>query len=149
MLVGYTPGGLLASSTSWRNVYRLIIIPWDFPQSHTLTANLFLDRTALFLFPSSAPTDVTRVSLRETSQPCWGSSQRKYTRHYAVTRIHFSPVWYPCSTSLLSKWIILLRTTFSPNLQIRCIRICGSLQNAASSIYPSAVLLTVPYWRLR
>ena len=35
-----------------------------------LTANIFLNKIAMFLFSSSSPTDVTRVSLRETSQTC-------------------------------------------------------------------------------
>jgi len=81
--------GLLVSSTSWRNVYRLIIIPWDFPQSHTLTANIFLDRIAMILFTSSAPTDVTRVSLRETSQPCWGIP---LSQHLRLAWIRSSPI---------------------------------------------------------
>jgi len=58
MLVGFFSGGLSVSSTSWRNVYRLLIIPWDFPQSHTLTASIFLDRVTMLLLASPAPTDV-------------------------------------------------------------------------------------------
>jgi hypothetical protein len=45
-----------------------------------------------------------------SSAPC-RSSQQKYLRHYAVTRIHFYTVYYPCSTSMLHKWTILFRTS--------------------------------------
>jgi len=62
MLVGYISGGFSVSSTSWRNVYRLLNNPWDFPQPYTLTANMFLSGITMFLLASPAPTDVT-VSL--------------------------------------------------------------------------------------
>jgi len=43
----------------------------------------------MFLFPLSAPTDVTRVSLRETSQPCWGIP---LSQHLRLARIRSSPI---------------------------------------------------------
>jgi hypothetical protein len=41
----------------------------------------------MFLFPSSGPTDITRASLRKTSQPCWGIT----SLHLRLVRIRSSP----------------------------------------------------------
>jgi len=137
------PGVSLCSCTSWRNVHRLIIFLWDFPQSHTFNSEhipqydsyvpvfvvspnwrnpcistrdflALLRYTVVSTLETCANLVVSQCDTPNkyglTSTPC-RTTQRKYFRHYAVTRIHFYPMYYPCSTSILHKWIIPLRTS--------------------------------------
>jgi len=127
---------------------------WDIPLSPANSVVSLRDVLKKFMDPTSAPSRSTELKSSDIT------SLR--VRSYVVYPVHRKFL------KLYQQWIIYVillckhlqdyvrrvdvstSTTFLPDLQVRCSvhTYCGTLQSAARSIFESAVLLTVPYWRL-